>query len=104
MCLSHIDKNLKANNSGITNSLWCFITFMNCDSVGVAAGIKFNFDLIALKWRLFGSLLVQSAFIFSSSHSSQRDCRKSWRALVKCEVTLKAGLKRKLRDFSQSTR
>ena len=47
----------------IINSLWCFITFMNCDSVGVAAGIKFDFDLIALKWRQFGSLLVQSAFI-----------------------------------------
>jgi len=42
VCLSHLEKNLKANNSGITNSLWCFITFMNCDSVGVAAGIKFN--------------------------------------------------------------
>ena len=36
---------------------------MNCDAVGVAAGIKFDFDLIALKWRQFGSLLVQSAFI-----------------------------------------
>ena len=72
MCLSHLEKNSKANNNGITNSLWCFITFMNCDSVGVAAGI----NLTALKWRQFGSLLMQSAFIFSSSHSSQRDCKQ----------------------------
>lgn len=73
MCLSDLEKNLKANNSGITNSLWCFITFMNCDSVGVAAGIKFNcFKMSSVS----GSLLMESAFIFSSFHSSQRDCKQ----------------------------
>lgn len=61
MCLSHLEKNLKANNSGITNSLWCFITFINCDSVGVAASIKFNCFKMA---SVTGSLLKESAFIF----------------------------------------
>ena len=73
MCLSHLEKNLKANNSGITNSLWCFITFMNCDSVGVAAGITFNCFKMA---SVSGSLLMESAFIFSSFYSTQRDYKQ----------------------------